>query len=96
MTSNVQDAGRHSPLMATGIGSTAPTSVISRRDLKVVTAMNEQEFDREKRYQAAVQIANALLKKGAVSEMEYHQIKTILLEKYRPILSTLLSGKPLL
>ena len=44
--------------------------------------MNEQEFDREKRYQAAMQIADALLKKGAVSEKEYHQIKTILLEKY--------------
>lgn len=58
--------------------------------------MSEQEFDREKRYQAAMQIADALLKKGAVSEKEYHQIKTILLEKYRPTLSTLLSGKPLI
>ena len=43
-----------------------------------------------------MQIADALLKKGAVSEKEYHQIKTILLEKYRPTLSTLLSGKPLI
>ena len=58
--------------------------------------MSEHEFDCEKRYQAAIQIADALLKKGAVSEKEYHQIKTILLEKYRPILSTLLSGKPLI
>lgn len=63
---------------------------------KAVAAMSEHEFDREKRYQAAMQIANALLKKGAVSEKEYHQIKTILLEKYRPTLSTLLSGKPLI
>ena len=43
-----------------------------------------------------MQIADALLKKGAVSEKEYHQIKTILLEKYRPTLSTLLSVKPLI
>ena len=57
--------------------------------------MSEQEFDREMRYQAAVQIADALLKKGSISEEEYHQIKTKLLEKYRPTLSTLLSGKPL-
>ena len=53
--------------------------------------MSEQEFDREMRYQAAVQIADALLKKGSISEEEYHQIKTKLLEKYRPTLSTLLS-----
>lgn len=57
--------------------------------------MSEQEFDREKRYQAALQIADALLKNGSVSEDEYCQIKTILLEKYRPTLSTLLSGNPL-
>ena len=44
----------------------------------------------------AVQIADALLKKGSISEEEYHQIKTKLLEKYRPTLSTLLSGKPLI
>nr|DAY88183.1 MAG TPA: Gas vesicle protein G [Caudoviricetes sp.] len=58
--------------------------------------MSEQDFDREKWYQAAMQIADALLKKGAVSEEEYHQIKTKLLDKYRPTLSTLLSGKPLI
>ena len=58
--------------------------------------MSEQEFDREMRYQAAVQIADALLKKGSISEEEYNQIKTKLLEKYRPTLSTLLSGKPLI
>ena len=63
---------------------------------KAVAAMSEHEFDREKRYQAAMQIADALLKKGVVSEKEYHQIKTILLEKYRPTLSTLLSGKSLI
>lgn len=58
--------------------------------------MSEQEFDREMRYQAAVQIADMLLKKGSISEEEYYQIKTKLLEKYRPTLSTLLSGKPLI
>ena len=57
--------------------------------------MTEQEFDRELRYQAALQIAMSLLKNGALSEEDFRQIKTILLEKYRPILSSLLSGKPL-
>jgi len=36
--------------------------------------MSEQEFDREKRYQAAMQIADALLKNGSVSEEECHQL----------------------
>ena len=76
--------------------NTAPTIVTSRLGSKAVDAMSEQEFDREMRYQAAVQIADALLKKGSISEEEYHQIKTKLLEKYRPTLSTLLSGKPLI
>lgn len=57
--------------------------------------MSEQEFDREKRYQAAMQIADALLKNGSISEEEYRQIETKLREKYRPILSTLLSGNSL-
>lgn len=57
--------------------------------------MNEQEFDREKRYQVAIQIAKTLLKNGSISQEEYRQIDTILLEKYRPTLSTLLLGKPL-
>lgn len=71
-------------------------SATSRLGSKAVAAMSEQEFDREKRYQAAMQIADALLKNGSVSEEEYRQIKTKLLEKYRPTLSTLLSGKPLI
>ncbi len=58
--------------------------------------MNEQEFEQEFKYQAALQIADGLLKSGAISEKEYLQIKTKLLDKYRPTLSTLLSGKPLI
>lgn len=60
-----------------------------------VSAMNEQDFNKEKRYQAAMQIANNLLKNGTVTVEEYNRIKTKLLDKYRPILSTLLSGKSL-
>jgi len=57
--------------------------------------MNEQEFEQEKRYQVTIQMAKPLLKSGSISKEEYRQIDTILLEKYRPTLSTLLSGKPL-
>lgn len=58
--------------------------------------MSEQEFQNEHRYQVAIGWVKAMLKSGAISEEEYHQIDTILLEKYRPTLSTLLSGKPLI
>ena len=92
----VPGAVSRSLLMGTSTENTAPMIATSRLGSKVVTAMSEQEFDREKRYQAAMQIADALLKRGSVSEEEYHQIKTKLLEKYRPTLSTLLSGKPLI
>jgi hypothetical protein len=96
MISAAPDAVSLSPPTETATENTAPTSVTLRLGSKAVDAMSDQEFDREMRYQAAVQIADTLLKKGSISEEEYHQIKTKLLEKYRPTLSTLLSGKPLI
>lgn len=57
--------------------------------------MNEQDFNMERKYQAALQMAKFLLKNTSISEEEYRQIDTMLREKYRPVLSTLLSGNPL-
>ena len=96
MISNAPVVVSPSPLMETNTENTVLMSATSQLGSKAVAAMSEQEFDREKRYQAAMQIADALLKNGSVSEEEYHQIKTKLLEKYRPTLSTLLLGKPLI
>ena len=58
--------------------------------------MDNTEFYNELHYQIAIQAAQTLLKNGSVSEDEYRQIDTILLRKYKPILSTLLSGNPLI
>ena len=58
--------------------------------------MDNTEFYNELHYQIAIQAAQTLLKSGSVSEDEYRQIDTILLKKYKPILSTLLSGKSLI
>lgn len=58
--------------------------------------MSEQEFECEMRYQVAIQMAKSLLKSGAVSEEEYRQIDTILLEKYHPIFGTLFSDTRLI
>lgn len=57
--------------------------------------MTKEQFQAERRYQISISVAKTMLRKGVISEKEYMQIDTILLEKYRPILSTLLSGKSL-
>lgn len=58
--------------------------------------MDEVEFRAEKMYLLCVGTAKAMLEKGVISEDEYAKIDTILLEKYKPTLSTLLSGKDLI
>lgn len=58
--------------------------------------MNEAEFHAEKMYLLCLGAAKEMLKRGIISEEEFTQIDTILLEKYKPTLSTLLSGKDLI
>lgn len=70
--------------------------VISRRGLEVTDRMDRKQFEAEKRYHRCLSLARALRAKGLLTEEEYAQIDTILLQKYRPTLSTLLSGKRLL
>ena len=53
------------------------------------------EFESEKKYQVTHSIAKMLLEGAIIDEEEYMKIDTILLAKYHPFLSTLLSGKTL-
>ena len=46
-------------------------------------------------YRISLSVAKSMLEKGIISKEEYSEIDTILLEKYRPALGTLLAGKPL-
>ena len=57
--------------------------------------MTESEFNAEKRYLTAIAVAKKMLSGGIISEEEYRVIDTMLLEKYRPVLSGLLSGNDL-
>ena len=57
--------------------------------------MTKEQLQAERLYQMSLSVAKTMLRKGVISEEEYKQIDTILLAKYRPILGTLLSGKPL-
>ncbi len=57
--------------------------------------MGEKEFQAEKRYYISLSIAKSMLEKGIINEAVLSIIDTKLLEKYRPVSATLLSGKPL-
>ena len=57
--------------------------------------MSEGEFRAELRYRMSLAVAQAMLEEGAITREEYRQIDTMLLEKHRPVLGTLLAGKPL-
>ena len=57
--------------------------------------MNEGDFRAELRYRMSLSVARAMLEEGAITGEEYSEIDTILLQKHRPILGTLLAGKTL-
>ena len=61
-----------------------------------MVTMDKKEFQAEKMYQMGLYIAKAMLKEGLITEEEFSEIDTILLDLYRPVLSTLLAGKPLI
>mgnify|MGYP001092789218 FL=1 len=53
--------------------------------------MSKEELHNDMLYHAAISMAKSMLEKGLITEEEYAEIDTILLEKYRPYLGTLLS-----
>ena len=57
--------------------------------------MTEIQFQAEKRYQVALAMATSLLKKGLLTQEEFAVINTILLDKFQPVLGTLLSENAL-
>ena len=63
---------------------------------KAVMDVSKEQFRAERLYRMSLSVARTMLKKGIISEDEYSEIDTILLEKYRPTLGTLLAGKPLI
>ena len=56
--------------------------------------MSKEELQTEKMYQISLSIAKSMLAQGVISEESYCVLRDKLLEKYRPILGTLLSGNP--
>ena len=48
--------------------------------------MTKEQFDREKKYQAALAIARAMLKKGIITEDDFVITEAILREEFRPLI----------
>lgn len=55
--------------------------------------MTPEDYRRDMLYHAALSMAKTMLEKGILTEDEYAEIDTILLQKYRPYLGILLSDK---
>lgn len=75
--------------------NTAPMPATSQTTSEVVTAMNEDQFEREKLYQATMNMFRSMLKKGLITEEQYAIIDTKMLQKYQPLLGTLFAAQPL-
>lgn len=58
--------------------------------------INESDFRAEVGYRTVMNIADRMLETGLITGEERGIIDTIMLEKYRPVLGMLLSGKPLI
>ena len=75
--------------------NTAPMPATSQTASEVVMAMNEDQFEREKLYQATMNMFRSMLKKGLITKEQYAIIDTKMLQKYQPLLGTLFAAQPL-
>ncbi|HBV51202.1 MAG TPA: hypothetical protein H9956_05875 [Candidatus Eisenbergiella pullicola] len=60
--------------------------VILRPVSKKEAAMTKEQFDREKKYQAALAVAREMLKKGVIDEADFLRIEARLAAKFQPVL----------
>ena len=70
-------------------GSTAPIPATSKAATEGGAPVTSEQFNAEKDYQAARQIAESFRKQGLLTDEEFAEIDTILLQKFRPSLGTL-------
>lgn len=70
-------------------------SATSQTASKAVMVMNEDQFEREKLYQATMNMFRSMLKNGLITEEQYAIIDTKMLQKYQPLLGTLFAAQPL-
>ena len=91
MSIHVPAAAGLSPPTEIADESTVPMNAISVPDSKAVIVMNEDQFEREKLYQATMNMFQGMLHQGIITKEQYDVIDTKMLEKYRPLLGGLFS-----
>lgn len=69
-------------------GSIVPTPAISQRGSEKETAMTKEQFDREKKYQAALAVARDMLRQGVIDESDYIITEEIMRKKFHPVIGS--------
>ena len=59
---------------------------ISRRGSGKGAAMTKEQFEREKKYQAALAVARSMLRQGVINEADLWRMEARLKEKFKPVL----------
>lgn len=72
--------------MEIGRGNIVPMPAILRRGSEKEAAMTKEQFEREKKYQAALAVARSMLKQDVINEDDFLRVEAKLREKFRPIL----------
>lgn len=72
--------------METKRGNIVPMPVISRRGSGKEAAMTKEQFEREKKYQAALAVARSMLRQGVINDTDLVRIEARLKEKFKPVL----------
>lgn len=62
-----------------------PMPVILQPGSEGVRAMNREQFDREKKYQAALAVARSMLRQNVINEKDFFHIEGKLREKFKPV-----------
>lgn len=60
--------------------------VISRSGSGKEATMTKEQFEREKKYQAALAVARSMLRQGVINEADLRRIEARLKEKFKPVL----------
>jgi uncharacterized membrane protein len=55
--------------------------------------MTPEQFEREKKYQAALAVARSMLRSGVISDDDYHKTEEYLRRKFSPFIGTYIPDK---
>ncbi len=56
--------------------------------------MTPEQFDREKKYQAALAVARTMLRQGIINDDDFDKTEAILREKFSPMIGVYTQDKP--